>query len=244
MTGCDILRAFSKQFDQKSMNKILSVSILASMLTLSALAQTTNYATSVTSTTINGVTTVTTNQKPVSVTTTIPLSAGVDQIPSAGPASTPAVGTPVSTTFLGSVEDYFTAFSTNTWAGTKGFLQTGAVYQKNINFGNSMELGIDVKDLSTNIALYADASALNALGLGGVIDSQVGLLLGYRIHDVQAIVGLRGGYDFKSEQGEGSLVLGVMKKLTENTFAGVSFEPTLVGDKVFDYLKLNAGFTF
>ncbi len=157
---------------------------------------------------------------------------------------TPASAVPVSDTFLNSLQGYFTSFGSNTWTGTKGFVETGAAYQKNINFGNEMKLGVDIKDLSTNLSVYAEAQAMNALGLGGVNSSEVGVALGYRLHDIQALVGLLGGYSFADKTGEGTVSFELQKKLTKNTHAFIEFAPTYESRSVRDYLIFGAGFSF
>ena len=156
----------------------------------------------------------------------------------------PASATGIQDVFLGDVQSFFTSFSTNTWAGTKGYLETGAAYQKNVNFANTMELGVDVKDISPTLSLYAGAKALNALGLGGVVSSEVQAKLAYRLHDVQAYMGLGGGYNFQAKDGEGSLSLGLMKLMTTATFVDVALEPTLIGKSVKDFLMFKVGFRF
>jgi hypothetical protein len=155
----------------------------------------------------------------------------------------PPVANPPDT-FLASVQNYFTSFGTNTWTGTHGYLETSALYQHNINFGNEMELGVDIKDMSTNVAVYIGAQADNALGLGGVLSSQVSVGLAYRLHDIQAKVMLNGGYDYNLKSGIGAVDFQLQKKLTQNTFAYIGFAPTYDKNSVKDYLKFGAGFTF
>jgi hypothetical protein len=160
------------------------------------------------------------------------------------PAAAAPPATPVSDTFLGDFESYFTSFGSNTWSGERGFLQTGAAYENQVNFGSQLELGIDVKDLSTNASLFIDTQAINAIGLGNVVSAETGLALGYKIHDVQLIGGLGGGYNWLNKKMQGSAYAELQKKLTSNTHAYIELAPTYVGKKMQNWLMLGAGFEF
>lgn len=160
--------------------------------------------------------------------------------------NTNAVAPPPASTdsFLGDVQSYFTSFSTNTWAGTKGYVETGALYEHKINVGNFMELGVDLKDLNTNLSLYATAQAVNAVALGDTTEATARLGLGYRTHDVELILSAGAGYGWADKTPEGVFGVQLRKKMTSKTFAGLGADQAILGKSSNTRIFLLAGFSF
>jgi hypothetical protein len=175
---------------------------------------------------------------------TLALSATAQTTPPPIPTNAPAATQPAPTSesFVGTVESWMTSFSSNTWSG-KGFISTGAIYEHKVNVGNYADLAIDVKDLSTNLSLYAEAGSVNALALGATVDADAGIGLGYKIHDVQILLSGKGGYSWLNKGIEGEVDLALQKKMTANTFLEIGLGQTIQKSSNTRGF-LGAGFTF
>ena len=164
-----------------------------------------------------------------------------------GQTNSPATNPPpaaASDTFLSDVQNYFTSFSTNVWSGTKGYVETGALYEHKINVGNFLEAGVDFDDLSTNFSLYGAAQSINAVALGDTTEATLRLGVAYRTHDVQLMLSAGAGYAWATKAPEGVIGVQLQKKMTSKTFAGLGADQAILGKSSNTRVFLLAGFSF
>ena len=123
------------------------------------------------------------------------------------------------TTFVNSVENYFTSFNTNyTFTGVSLELSSGYKQVAGVNAASELYAQYDLGsfDIAGNFQFSGVGSAINAAELG----------VGYAFishYDTKVEASLLGGYDATKNNGQGSAVIepriSLKKKLTTNTYA-------------------------
>jgi hypothetical protein len=149
-------------------------------------------------------------------------------------------------TFFGDAEGWFATFGSNTWTGARGFVETGAAYQNNVDIASTFELGYNAWSPSTNSTsgLVIDSETLNA-GIAGVILSQV-MDVAWRldIKDVQILAGIGGGYNFQTSRAFPDIFGELQKKLGANTHAFIRLESQISGKTAAPIVAAGVGFSF
>jgi hypothetical protein len=152
--------------------------------------------------------------------TGLAVSSGYSQTSTNAPAPPP---TPQA--FYNSVIDYFSSNDT-TLQFTKFKMWTEGDYQNNINFADKIAASID---LYTTDSTYTNAVAIGAEGgmrnagvAGTIVDGTFGAVLSYNVHAIRLEGYVDGGYSAISSEGFAEIGFRAEKKLTPNTFAGLS----------------------
>jgi hypothetical protein len=138
-------------------------------------------------------------------------------------SNTPSITAPLAT-----AEYWLTHFSTNTWSGTHGWIQTGAAYENQLQFADAVEVGFKVYSASTNSGLALDDQLLTAGIAGTIVSDELDVAWYYDVHDLQLLAGAGGGYDRSSERVFPGFFAEGQKKTSANTHlylrAGMQYE--------------------
>lgn len=164
--------------------------------------------------------------------------------------NTASTAPPSTQSFVASVEDYFTAFNTNsqTFATNSPYeIWTGAAYQSGINLG--AQIGIEGKPFSKYPGLELGSVTTLASTVGTLAQEEVDLGWSIVHYDVELTLGA-GAIDTFTGQADagfkGGVFAEVKKALTANTFAGTRIEGIFGSGSKADQpvVSLFAGFTF
>jgi hypothetical protein len=130
---------------------------------------------------------------------TLPIVSPTNAPGSNAPASAPTIAGTATT-----IEQWFTTFSSNTWANAHGYVETGPVYENQLQFADSLELGLNVWSPSTNAGLNIDNDLLTAVIAGTIVSDEIDLAWRLDVHDVQIQLGGGPFYDkFNDRVGPG-----------------------------------------
>ncbi|MGA3268052.1 MAG: hypothetical protein ABSE16_14650 [Verrucomicrobiota bacterium] len=129
------------------------------------------------------------------------------------------------TNFLVSVEYYFTGINTN-FTFQRVQVWNGMEYQNGVNIADDLAGSFDVYAptgcYTGGLTVSLEGDMRNSGIAGTIVSGQGGAGLNYNYYDVRFGGYADGGYDAVTHQGYGELGLRVMKKMTPNTFAGIS----------------------
>ena len=138
-------------------------------------------------------------------------------------AAPPLPSTPQE--FYTSVLDYFSS-NDPTMQFTKFKLWTEADYQNNVNIASKIAVSFDVYSTDatyTNAITFGVEGGMRNAGIAGtIVDGTGGIQLAYNINSIRLEGYIDGGYSAISSEGFAELGMRVDKKLTPNTFAGLS----------------------
>ena len=132
---------------------------------------------------------------------------------------------PTPQAFYTSFLDYFTS-NDPTMQFSRFKIWTEGDYQNNVNFANKIALSFDVYTTDskyTNAISFGIEGGMRNAGIAGtIVDGTAGAELAYSINSIRIEAYADGGYGTISHQGFAELGMRVDKKLTPNTFAGLS----------------------
>jgi hypothetical protein len=154
-----------------------------------------------------------------------------------------------STNFLVSVENYFTTVNTN-FTFQRVQVWNGMEYQNGVNIADDLAASFDVYApagcYTGGLSVSLEGDMRNSGIAGTIVSGQGGAGLNYNYYDIRLGGYADGGYSAVSHKGYGELGLRAMKKMTPNTFAGISLGmqlPTIKGPN-YPLAGVFAGVTF
>jgi hypothetical protein len=116
-------------------------------------------------------------------------------------------------------EQWLTSFSSNTWTGTHGYIQTGATYQNQLQFADALELGLNVLSTGTNSGLSLSDNLLTAGIAGTIVSDSLDVAWRFDVKDVQIQFGAGPGYDKPNDRLFADIMGELQKKMSANTHA-------------------------
>jgi hypothetical protein len=146
--------------------------------------------------------------------------------PAANATNTPSVVAPFQT-----VEQWFTSFSSNTWSGTHGYIETGAAYQNQVQFADSLELGFNVLSTGTNSGLTLSDNLLTASIAGTIVSDSLDVAWRFDVKDVQIQFGAGPGFDKPNDRLFADIMGELQKKMSANTHAYLRLDLPYEGKK-------------
>jgi hypothetical protein len=131
------------------------------------------------------------------------------------PAKAQSTNTPANV-FI-TAERWLMNDSGNRWTNAHGYIQSGTVYESQVNIGFAVEAGLHLKALSTNTAIGVAVENVSSTigGASTLLDLEVTYV--YDVKDVQLQLGAGPGDDFKSRRTFADVMIEAQKKTGANT---------------------------
>ncbi len=169
-----------------------------------------------------------TNTNTLPATVAAPLAAPSESTPAPAPNSTnaPSVVAPFQT-----AEQWLTRFSSNTWSGTHGYIETGAAYQNQVQFADALELGFNVLSTGTNSGLTLSDNLLIAGIAGTIVSDSLDVAWRFDVKDVQIQFGAGPGFDKPNDRLFADIMGELQKKMSANTHAYLRLDLPYEGKK-------------
>ena len=159
--------------------------------------------------------------------------------PSASPTNAPGLLAPLQT-----AEQWLTSFSSNTWSGTHGYIQTGAAYQNQIQFADALELGLNVLSTGTNSGLTLSDNLLTAGVAGTIVSDSLDVAWRFDVQDVQIQFGAGPGFDKPNDRLFADIMGELQKKMSAHTHTYLRLDLPYEGKKSALQVTLGLGGEF